>query len=79
MEIQLSFQWIPLEISIKHQRKSIGNRFEIAMKIMLKFQWHINGNPFEIQFESNTNFNEIPVGSFLMIYQLKSQCYDNKS
>ena len=36
IEIQFSFQWIPVKISMKHQWKSIGNPVEISMKFKLK-------------------------------------------
>ena len=59
-EIKLSFQWIPVDISMKHQKKSIGSRVEditreISMKckeiwiwnlveISMKYQWKSIGN-----------------------------------
>ena len=49
IEFQFSFQWIHVEISMKHQRKSIGNPVKISMKNNLKIQWYTNGNPVGIQ------------------------------
>ena len=56
MEIQLKFQWIPVEISMKHRWKSI----EITVEISMKFKWKSIGYPVS---EFNSNFNGIPVGS----------------
>ena len=44
MEIQLSFQWIHVEISMKHHWKSIGNPVGIA----IKKSWNFNEIPMEI-------------------------------
>ena len=61
--IQLSHQWIPVDISMKHKWKSIGNQVEISMKNNLKFQLYSNGNPLDIQlkFQWNTNGNQLEI------------------
>ena len=48
MEIQLSFQGISVNISMKHQWKSIRNPVEISMKYQWKFRWNAKRNKFEI-------------------------------
>ena len=79
MEIQLSFQCIPVEISMKYQWKSIGYQ----VKIVMKFKWKSIGNPVRIQLQFQWNTRGIfanPVKiSIYSIYQLKFQCYDNRS
>ena len=47
ISIQLSFQWISVDIWRKHQWKSIGNQVEISMK----YQWKSIANPVEISME----------------------------
>ena len=44
MKIQLSFQWIPVEISMKQHWKSIGNPVGNA----IKKSWNFNEIPMEI-------------------------------
>jgi hypothetical protein len=63
MEIHLSFQWISVVISMKHQWKSIEFPVEISMICQWRFQWNANRNEFEIflKFQWNTNGNPLQI------------------